>query len=341
MYITSVLSHLGAWEIFQRDFPNEYRELFDVIKGASSTRSFPPKGKNNALGYNSITTGNIERDLNSGFAKFEWILKDRIRLGDKKRISLMKAIKNGIGIEYGFAKFAFIESHVFVKIPLFIRSNKIKIGLVLALMEEATDKFPQGMGNFEFVADRISQIGEILPKYPFAIIGISNRSGPLNIMELTSALDMYLIQMVGYSLVEMRLQTERKNFDFKVELPSKSDKIAKELCAIANLHDGGLLLVGVDNSGNLKGILKSTLDTVQQQVSQIAHNNVQPKPNITFNVFEMPGDSTRCILIIHISEINRKPCIANERVYIRSGNIAIAAKPEEIRKLVSVLPERA
>jgi predicted HTH transcriptional regulator len=132
----------------------------------------------------------------------------------------------------------------------------------------------------------------------------------------------------------MKLQTERPSYDFKIELSPQPERISKEICALANLDKGGYLLVGFDNKGDIVGILRDTIDAVQQRISQIAHNNVNPNPEIEFQVFDHPNEEDRCVLVVQVIAVKRKPCIANERVYIRTGNEAVAAKPDEIRKMV-------
>ena len=191
-----------------------------------------------------------------------------------------------------------------------------------------------GVSNFEMVSDRISEITPMLPKYPFAIIGISDEETETEIHEVTSPLDNYLIGTLGYSMLEMRLQAEKPNYDFKVQLPAESHKIAKEMCALANHTNGGLILVGVDDNGNLRGVLRSELDEMQRRVIDIGTRECKPSPKIECFPFDISSEMEKCVLVIHISEIEQKPCMTNEKVYIRVGTMARAANSEEIRRLL-------
>ena len=334
MYITSVISNFGAWETFQKDFPEEYHQFCEVVEAATSRRNIPSTNPRNVLGFSSVEAKNIEKDLNSGFAKLGWTIRDKIRLSAKKRSSTLKATKNNIGIEYGFGKFAYIESYIFVKIPLFIKSKRIRIGIILALTEGLKDKLQQGTESFELVTDRITEIEEVLPHYPFAIVGISDQLSPTTVRELTSTLDMYLIKVVGMTLYEMKIQTERPNYDFKVQLPAEQHKIAKEICALANHHLGGIILVGIDDSGNLVGIPRAEIDATQRRVIDIGTRNCVPSPKIDCFPFEVPSNPDKSILAIQVSEIERKPCMTKEKVYVRAGTMARAANSEEIRRLI-------
>ncbi len=54
---------------------------------------------------------------------------------------------------------------------------------------------------------------------PFILIGISDLFAEMKVLELTSPIDKYLIENVGYSLLEMKIQTERPNGDFRANCP--------------------------------------------------------------------------------------------------------------------------
>ena len=77
-------------------------------------------------------------------------------------------------------------------------------------------------------------------KYPFLIAGFSERQAPLEVLEITSEMDEYLMQRVGHTLNELLVLGEKPNYDFKVAMPPRTEKITKEVCALANLPGGGI-----------------------------------------------------------------------------------------------------
>ena len=48
----------------------------------------------------------------------------------------------------------------------------------------------------------------------------------------------------------------------------------------------------------------------------------------------MDSDDSKSILIVDVSEIEEKPCITYDRVFIRSGSSVRVADSNEIRKMV-------
>lgn len=336
MHINAVLSHLGAWSKLQNDYPGEYQDIQQVVSNTDikKTKMSRERTSHGALLY---SPSNLHRQLMQGFADLGWQTKNRLRLGDGKghRFSEVDVIKNAVGVELTFGKFAFAESNLFVKFPIFIQAHKLQIGCLLIASQSLTKSMPSGVSSFEMIRDRVAGLAPLPLKYPFAIIGLSDEptSSSPQVQELTSELDQFLLDTVGYALSEMALLTERTVYDFKVRLPANKTT-AKELCAFANLPGGGVILLGVDNAGRIKGIERVELDEIQLRIENIARDSCRPRPTVSFHVFDALSDPNRCVLVTRIDEVDRKPCVTSDRVYIRAGSSTRPADTDEIRRLV-------
>jgi len=350
MYIKSVLSHFGGWQKLTEQHSQEYQELSQIINDLVLDETFQDQGKlkskrNRSLSTNSqllYSTKFVDKWVDKQFMLRGWHPEDlnrRLFLGKKPnslyRYTELDALKRCVGVDVTFSKFAFAESCIFVKFPIFSQAKRIDIGVLIVPMDDTRKLFQPGVSGFEMLKDRIKALAFLPIKYPLAILGISNTIVEnIDIEELTSPLDRFFVENLGLTLSEMKLQTERPAYDFKIELPTESEKVAKEICALANLDKGGYILIGLRNDGDIVGILRNTVDTVQLRISHIAHDNVNPNPEIEFRIFDHPSNDNRCVLVVRVIAVQRKPCIANDRVYVRTGNEAVAAKPDEIRKLV-------
>ena len=351
MYIRSVLSHLGGWQKLTEQHFQEFQELQQIIGDLVLDEKFQnpnilqiKKRSENVTNsqVSFYSTRSVDEWFDKQFTARGWHPEDldhRLELGQRSasqsRFTELDALKQGVGVDVTFSKFAFAESCIFVKFPIFSQAKRIDLGVLVVLMNETRKLFQPGLGYFELLRDRIKSLAILPLKYPLVILGITHL--PVDypkVDELTSQLDRYLAENLGLTLSEMKLQTERPNYDFKIELSPQPERVAKEICALANQIKGGYLLVGVDNAGDIVGISRDDVDRIELRASQIAHNSVYPNPEILFQIYEHPNDESRCVLVIHVKEVRRKPCIANERVYVRNGNEAVAAKPDEIRKLV-------
>lgn len=338
MYITSVLSYLGAWKSLQSEYPLEYQQIDNVINQATTVYRTIQKARVSQKGsYSPARIQYVPRTIfKEEFLKHGWMVNNRLYIREypKRRYSEMDAIKNGIGVEYGFSKFAFIEDHLLVKIPLFIIAQRIKIGLVLTFTEQFVEKHHVSTSSFEMVRDRFVTLSPLF-KYPFAVIGLSEKPQELIIDELTTELDQFLVRKTGYSLLDMAVQNEAENYDFKQQLPANK-KIAQEACAFANIPGGGLILVGIDNNGSAVGIPRAEVDDTKSKVSQVVGSSCFPPPKIEYYVFDAPSSKDNCVLIIEIFELERKPCMLAESkvIYVRDGSSAIPAGPEHVRKII-------
>ena len=121
-------------------------------------------------------------------------------------------------------------------------------------------KMSSGVSSFEMIENRLLEISPMIPKYPFVIIGISHEARNLEVQELTSVFDNFLIENTGLSFLEMKIQAERSNYDFKAQLSPQPHNTAKEICALANHKNGGLILVGVGDNGDILGVPSGTFE---------------------------------------------------------------------------------
>lgn len=112
-------------------------------------------------------------------------------------------------------------------------------------------------------------------------------------------------------------QGEGYKLEFK---ESFSDSIGKEICAFAN-SKGGKILVGVTDSGNIKGVTSSNV--VKSRVYDMARN-FDPPLRITVEEVEP-------VVIINVEEGINKPYSVNGRFYMRYGANSQQLKRDEIR----------
>ncbi len=334
MYIAKVLSNLDAWNSFQERHPDLYTEFCDVIESIQPQRTAYSKEKARSA-EKLISAQSISRQFMKQFRAIGWSEK-RINFGDssKSGFSEIDAAKEKIGLELSFVKFAFTESNVFVKFPIFVRAEIINFAILITPVTSLVREMMPGISSFEMVQRRLKEISPLLPKYPFVIVGVSHQPAKMEVQELTSPLDNYLIETLGFSLLDMKMQAERPNYDFKIQLPDENQKVAKEICALANTKNGGLILVGIDDNGNLLGFPRNKLDEMQRRIIQIGTQTCMPSPKIECTPFDVPSNSENSMLVVQISELEQKPCMTSDKVFIRAGTMARAANSEEIRRLL-------
>jgi len=252
-----------------------------------------------------------------------------------QRRKIIDFAKEMIGLELVIGKRQFVESSLFVDYPILVRGGRVEIAVILvptaSLLKQV---LAMNASSYEAICDQFTDLGPLPLKYPFVVLGLSNEPRPFQVTELTSELDQLLIDTAGLSLAEIVLLNETQNYELKELLP-RNEKIAQAACAFANLSGGGILLLGVDKYGNIRGLPKGKeLDDMQLRVADVIHNNCAPQPRFEIRIFDAPNDPGRCLLTVRVYEVENKPCMTQDRVYVRSGTSARPAGPDEIRRLI-------
>lgn len=348
MYINAVVSCLGAWQHLSSNHRYEMQDIQSSIEGLI-TDDIPregkkyivqdrrsPEGRKETKTRYFISPVDVSRRLSEQFAERGWNRNARIRRLDRRYNQLVSAdfSKNGIGVEISIGKAAYIESRLFVGFPYLIQANVFQTVVVLVPMMSLAGQLADGVVTFEALSALLTEMVPSPLKYRLAIIGFSEDNFPLEVIEVTTELDAYLIKTIGKTLDQMILDNEAPEFDFKENLP-RNEKVSQEVCSFANMPNGGLILLGIAKNGSKPGIARGEeLDDVQLKITNIVRDTCTPVPIIEHHVFGIQGSSDRVVLVTRIHEMERKPCMTNDRVYIRSGPSVRAAKPEEIRRLV-------
>ena len=117
---------------------------------------------------------------------------------------------------------------------------------------------------------------------------------------------------------------EHQQQDFKYRV-SDALKLAKSVSAFANT-DGGRLLIGVRDDGNMSGVRD---EEEIYMMHQAAYRYCRPEASIKFDTYHVEG---RTIVIATVPPSERRPiCVVSDnekpRAYIRIGDENIVASP--------------
>jgi hypothetical protein len=223
MYIVKVLSYFDAWNSLKKNYPAHYEELVKVIETVQPEYSKLSVEKSLA-GKILVSPLELSRQFRMFLSQNGWN-EQRIRVGDQARpgYSSIDAVKAKLGVDYQFGKYAFVESDIFVKFPIFIRAGMVDFGIIIMSTKSLAFKMSSGVSNFEMIENRFVQISGQLPNYPFVIIGISDESSELEVHELTQlneppnrSLKVFLCHSSGDKPVVKELYQKlvaRKNID--------------------------------------------------------------------------------------------------------------------------------
>ena len=145
--------------------------------------------------------------------------------------------------------------------------------------------------------------------------------------------DVVLRFMTIDELTQLVALGEGLTIEFKNKVPN-GERIAKEVIALANTR-GGRLLVGVDDSGEIKGVR----DSDEEEYALNEALSTLCRPAVSYSIERVPISKKRNVLLVKIPESKTKPheLIDPEKpgdrgtVYIRIDEMSMEASKEHVR----------
>lgn len=128
---------------------------------------------------------------------------------------------------------------------------------------------------------------------------------------------------------------EVNELDGKASLSDHKDRLAEHLMAFANHPNGGCLVFGVANSGQLVGVDQSAVAQITNTLANLGRDAVEPPLALDHAVVDFKGVS---LLLLHIPEQGVKPVHRRGRTieesWVRSGGTTRKASRQEVGALM-------
>lgn len=151
--------------------------------------------------------------------------------------------------------------------------------------------------------------------------------------------DKYWIAAVLQSLEQSLAPVphEVNELDWKASLSDHKDRLAEHLMAFANHPNGGSLVFGVANSGQLVGVDQEAVAQIANTLSNLGRDAVEPPLALDHAVVEFKGIP---ILLVHVPEQTVKPVHRRgktiEESWVRSGGTTRKASRHEVGALMLI-----
>jgi len=131
-------------------------------------------------------------------------------------------------------------------------------------------------------------------------------------------------------LIKIIDRGEDSRHQFKEKI-ADAKKLAAEMVAFSN-SKGGLIVIGVDDRGELIGLSSPEIGKVNQLISNAATNNVKPAINVITENIEIENKK---LILLHINEGLNKPYCDNDGAFwIKSGSDKRKiTSPEDLQRL--------
>jgi len=175
MKIECEYSHLGGSEILEQRYPEQDKEIYDVIDKVIGKKNKISKEKNKK-GKLLYSAPVFKSEFKEGFESYDYdeLISDyQYPICDRSRkINGFKKIdffKNEVGIQVQFGKYSFMMYDL-AKFQYFYNENKLEVGVEIVPCYNLYKKMPSGMGYGEQLISDIKLLKRQFPTFPLKII---------------------------------------------------------------------------------------------------------------------------------------------------------------------------
>jgi hypothetical protein len=173
MRVRSEYSQKNGREFISRTFPQELREIYDIIRGVSledfRTTVRREKTMPGAMLY---SPSELNREYKEKFNALGWH-EFRIKLPfSNGAFREMDFLKNRLGVEGQFGKYAFMAYNGSAKMTIFHNHNVIDAGIEIVPMKHMADQMSSGVSYFEQIKWDLENRGVADIDIPVIVMGI-------------------------------------------------------------------------------------------------------------------------------------------------------------------------
>ncbi len=174
MEVVEVYSFNNGLEAIRSHHKKELTEIVNAIRAVNSakmrtkiskektmkgTKLFSPIALNKAI-------------LDNGLYKKGW-KKPKIALDDSQSFIEADGVKNNVGLEVQFGKYAFLGWDIFGKMPIFAKNKDYKVGIEVVASKPLQVEMSTGVGSFTHIVNILKKRGVSNVDIPILILGIS------------------------------------------------------------------------------------------------------------------------------------------------------------------------
>ena len=156
-----------------KNFPSELKEIYDIIESIE-LQQFKTKisKEKTMLGQMLYSPPALNKEYKDKFNSLGWYEK-RITLPfGRGAFREMDFVKNRLGVEVQFGKYAFMAYNVSAKMTIFHNNNVIDAGIEIVPMKRMADQMSSGVSYFEQIKWDLENRGVADIDIPVIVMGI-------------------------------------------------------------------------------------------------------------------------------------------------------------------------
>jgi len=180
MRVVAKYSHKGGEAFIKKNHPKELQEIFSVIEAIDASKLRTKKSEEKTMPGCMLYD---PKRLNSEFlTKFRTLGWEKVRLKMLTKVPEitkvhqgfreMDLVKNRVGLEVQFGKYAFMVYNILAKMTIFAKKGKIDCGVELVSMRSMASEMSTGVSYFEQIKADLEYRGVADLDIPTLVLGI-------------------------------------------------------------------------------------------------------------------------------------------------------------------------
>ena len=176
MRVVEEFDHKAGKAFISGKFPKELEEIYEVISRVDLSRNKTKVSKEKTMpGQMLYSPIELNKAFKKEFESFNWssYKQNRINLPfGNGAFREMDFIKNKLGVEVQFGKYAFMAYNVSAKMTIFHNKGLIDAGVEIVPMKKMADQMSTGVSYFEQIRWDLEARGVADIDIPVVILGI-------------------------------------------------------------------------------------------------------------------------------------------------------------------------
>ena len=180
MIIKDIYSFKSGLEYLEKNHKDELKDIYDAVESINIHDILKKKSKEKNKPSLIFSPIEMNKEFGNFFFRNGWLKENKknkkgyeepkIYLGNKE-FRAMDGIKNKVGLEIQFGKYAFMAYDIFGKMPIFHKEGLIECGIELVLSNSMLKDMSTGVSSFNQIVMDIKARGESDIDIPVVILG--------------------------------------------------------------------------------------------------------------------------------------------------------------------------
>ena len=175
MKVVAEFSQKDGKRVISYKFKKELKEIYEVIGAVNLNKYRTKKSKEKTMmGRMLYSPRQLNTAYDKQFAKRKWRHRVRIKLPfGRGAFREMDFVKNALGVEVQFGKYAFMAYNVSAKMTIFHNHKIITAGVEIVPTKKMADEMSTGVSYFEQIKWDLENRGVADIDIPVLILGIA------------------------------------------------------------------------------------------------------------------------------------------------------------------------